>query len=143
MGFKLFSASMGILFWSNSRIFRLHRNFTISGEGLYDLTYNGHSWPLNSERSIACHTNCETGHPFIMVIIWGPVTLTPIAERLAVELSLPLLCMIKICRGLGSKTQFSAFGANALTHCATAAVASDQWRYNTRKKPSPHIKLKC
>ena len=49
----------------------------------------------------------------------GPVTLTPIAKRLAVELSLPLLTT-KVCRGWDSKIQPSACGANAITHCATA-----------------------
>ena len=44
-----------------------------------------HSWSLGSEGSFACHTYCDTGH------LQGPVTLTPTAERLAVELSLPVL----------------------------------------------------
>ena len=30
------------------------------------LTYTRHSWPLSSEGSSACHTYCDTGHPFIM-----------------------------------------------------------------------------
>ena len=47
----------------------------------------------------------------------GPVPLTPIAERLAVELSLPLFT-ISVCRGWDSNTQ----PPNALIHCATAAV---------------------
>ena len=51
----------------------------------------------------------------------GPVTLTPNAERLAVELSLPVLTT-RVCRGWDSNTQPSAFGANALTNCATAAA---------------------
>ena len=50
----------------------------------------------------------------------GPVKLTPIAERLAVELSLPVFTT-KVCRGWDSNTQPSACGANALTNCATAA----------------------
>ena len=33
-----------------------------------------------------CHTYCDTGHPFVIVIL-----LTPVAERLAVELLLPVL----------------------------------------------------
>ena len=45
----------------------------------------------------------------------GPVTLTPIAARLAV-LSLPVV------RLRSSNTQSSACAANALTHCATAAA---------------------
>ena len=50
-----------------------------------------------------------------------PVTLTPIAERLTVELSLPVIT---------TYTQPTAYGANALTHCATATapatVVNDQ-----------------
>ena len=42
----------------------------------------------------------------------GPMTLTPIAERLAVVLSLPVL-KIEVCRGWDSNTQPSACGANA------------------------------
>ena len=43
-----------------------------------------------------------------------PVTPTPIAELLAVELSLPAFTT-EICRGWDSNTQPSACGANALT----------------------------
>ena len=53
----------------------------------------------------------------------GPVTLTPIAERLAVELSLPVfynLGLVVYC-GWDLKTQTSACAANALSHCANAA----------------------
>ena len=39
----------------------------MTGEGLQILTYARHSWPLSSEGSLACHTYCDTGHPFIMV----------------------------------------------------------------------------
>ena len=53
----------------------------------------------------------------------GPVTLTPYAKRKAVGLSLPVL-MTEIGRGWDSNTQFSACGANARTHCATAAAAT-------------------
>ena len=75
-------------------IFRPTREFfthmetvIITGENLQILTYMyvRHSWPLNSEDSLACHTCCDMGHP---CIIWGLVPLTPIAERSAVELSL-------------------------------------------------------
>ena len=37
-------------------------------EGLHILSYARHSWPLNSGGSLACHTYCDTGRPFIMVI---------------------------------------------------------------------------
>ena len=50
---------------------------------------NGH-WVLSSEGSLACHTYCDTEHPFIIVVynLHGTVTLTLIAESLAVEPSL-------------------------------------------------------
>ena len=51
------------------------------------LTYARYLWPLSSEGSLACYTYCNTGHPFIIGYLRGPVTLTPIAERLAMELS--------------------------------------------------------
>ena len=38
---------------------------------------------------LTCHTYCDTGLPFYNGHLRGPVTLTPVAERLAVELSLP------------------------------------------------------
>ena len=41
---------------------------TIAGEGLQILNNARHSWPLSSEGSLACHTYCVTGYPFIMVI---------------------------------------------------------------------------
>ena len=51
----------------------------------------------------------------------GPVTLTPNAERLAVELSLHVLTTW-VCRCWDSNTQPSACGSNALTNCATIAA---------------------
>ena len=53
-----------------------------------------------------------------------PLTLTSVAESLAVELSLPIL-MIKFCRGRDSNTQPSAFEANAnrLRTCLTFSNA--------------------
>ena len=52
--------------------------------------------------------------------LWGPVTLTIIAERLEAELSLPVFTT-KICRGWDSNTQPSVFVhvANDLTHYAS------------------------
>ena len=46
----------------------MYEDVTITGEGLQILTYARHSWPLSSEDSLACHTFCDTGHPFMMVI---------------------------------------------------------------------------
>ena len=45
-------------------------NFAVSDST--SLTYAGHSWPLSSEGSLACHTFCDKGHPFIMVISEDP-----------------------------------------------------------------------
>ena len=59
------------LFWSfssYSRIFHSYGDVTITGEGLQALTSARHSWPLSSEDSLMCHTYCDTGYPFIMVI---------------------------------------------------------------------------
>ena len=81
------------------------------------LIYVRHSLPVSSEVSLACHMYCETynGH------LRGPVILTPIAERLAMELLLPVFTTW-VCRGWDSNTQPSACEANAVTHSAIAAV---------------------
>ena len=44
----------------------------MTGEVLQILTYARHSWPLNIEGFLACHTYGITGHPFIMVISEEP-----------------------------------------------------------------------
>ena len=49
------------------------------------------------------------------------MTLTPIAEPLAVELSRPIFTT-NVCRCWDSNTQPSASEAYALTHCATTSV---------------------
>ena len=54
------------------KIFHSCEDVTIAGEGLQLLTYARHSWPLSSEGSLACHTYCDTGHPFIIVISEDP-----------------------------------------------------------------------
>ena len=62
------------------------------------------------------------GHPFKMVmIIYEDPWHTPIAERLAVEMSIPV-SRTYVCRGWDSNTKPSACGANALTYCSTAPV---------------------
>ena len=45
---------------------------TIACEGLQILTYARRFWLLSSEGSLACHTYCNTRHPFIMVIFGDP-----------------------------------------------------------------------
>ena len=79
-----------VLFDNFSLIWRRHH----CGEGLGILTYARHSWPLSSEGSLACHTYCDTGHPFTCILVISEdlwYTHTPFADRLAVELSLPFL----------------------------------------------------
>ena len=61
-----------IFFSSHSRIFHSYGDVTITSEGLQILTYAWHSWPLRSEGSLTCHTYCDTGHSFIMVISEEP-----------------------------------------------------------------------
>ena len=80
-------------------------------------------WPLSSEGSLVCHTHCDTGHLFIMVISEDQWHSHPLLRVYcwAVELSLPVF-MTKVCCGWDSNTQPAAFGANALTHSTTAAV---------------------
>ena len=63
----------------------------------------------------------------------GPVTLIPIAECLAVELSLPVFTTW-VCRCWDSDTQPSACGSNTLTHCATATVTA-MYIYDSTKWP--------
>ena len=51
---------------------KIDGDVTVAVEGLQILTCALHSWPLSSEASLACHTFCDTGHPFIMVISKDP-----------------------------------------------------------------------
>ena len=41
-------------------------------KGCFSFYYARHLWPLSSEGSLACHTYCDTEHPFIMVISEDP-----------------------------------------------------------------------
>ena len=51
---------------SQSKCFYSYGEVTITGEGLQILTYARHLWPLSSEVFfLACHTYCDTWHPFI------------------------------------------------------------------------------
>ena len=60
----------------------------------------------------SAHTYYEQGRP---------VTLTPVAERLAAEMSLPVLTT-QVCRSSDSNAKPSACEANALTDCTIAAA---------------------
>ena len=78
--------------------------------------------------------------------LWGPVTLTPIALRLAVELSLPVFYDLGRLSLLGFEFEHqpSACGANALTHCATAAVYSCLYIYiDLLIFPYMYISISC
>ena len=59
-------------FSSHQKIFHSVGEVTFTGEGLQILTYARHWWPLSSEGCLACHTYCDTRHPFIMVISQDP-----------------------------------------------------------------------
>ena len=87
-----------LILWSlssHSRIFHSYVDITIAGEGLQILTYARLSWSLSSEGSLTCHTYCDTGLPFIMVISEDPWHSHRIAGRLAVLTT-------QVCRDLGS-----------------------------------------
>ena len=56
-----------ILFvFSHSKIFHSFRDVTFAVEGLQILTHARHLCSLSSEGSLAYHTYCDNGHPFIM-----------------------------------------------------------------------------
>ena len=59
-------------FPSHLRIFHSYGDITMTGNRLQSLIYTRQLWTLSSECSLACHTNCETGHLFIMVISEDP-----------------------------------------------------------------------
>ena len=64
--FWLFVCLLVWRFSSHSRIFHSFGDATIAGERMQILTCSRHLWPLSSEVSLACHTYCDTGHPFIL-----------------------------------------------------------------------------
>ena len=58
---------LGVGFSSNSRIFHSHGDITINGCKFLPMLVNyGHI--LSSDGSLACHTYCDTGHPFISML---------------------------------------------------------------------------
>ena len=96
-------------FSSHSRIFHSFGDSTIAVEGLQIFTYAQHWWPLSSEGSLACHTYCDTGQPFIMVISEDHLYLWPSiwhwsCHCLFLDLSRP-----------GIEPRFPTCEANALT----------------------------
>ena len=97
-------------FTSNSRIFHSFWDATITGEKLQILSNTRYSLPLSCEVSLTCHTYCVAGHPVIMII--SQTRDLPVAERLAVGLSLPVLTTY-VWSDQGSNT-YLPHGANAL-----------------------------
>ena len=80
-------------FSSHSRIFHSFGGVTITDEGVQILTYARHSWSLSSEGSLVCHTYCDTGRPFMMLVSdnkWHLLLLPTVA----VELSLPVTVLM-------------------------------------------------
>ena len=55
-------------FSSQSKTFHSLGEVHLTGERLQILTYARHSWPLSSEGFSVCHTYCDAGHTFILVI---------------------------------------------------------------------------
>ena len=76
-----------VFFCPTQECFTHMETLSMPVKDLQIFTHFWHSWPLSSESSLVCQTYCETGHPVILSSR-GSVTLTPIAKRLAVELSL-------------------------------------------------------
>ena len=103
---------------SHSRFFHSYGNVTITDEGLQILTY---ARQFFSVPHLLWHGAFVNNGRHLR----GLVTLTPIAERLTVELSLPVF-ITSVCRDWDSNTQPSACGSNALNHCAAAAVLNFQ-----------------
>ena len=98
---------------SHSRLFHSYEDATISVAGLQILTYTRHSWPLSIEGPLVCHTNCDTEHPF-KIVIFDYQDTSPVAERFAVELSLPSFTTFTVCCGWDSNTQPSKHSKQTL-----------------------------
>ena len=65
----------GFFVWGfpcHSRICHSYEDVTIAVEWLQNMTHTRYSWQLSSEGSLAWHTYCDWGHPFIMAISEDP-----------------------------------------------------------------------
>ena len=60
---------MNEVYRHSREFFHSYGDVTIAGEGLQILTYARHLCPLNIEGSLTCHTHCDTGLPFIIMVI--------------------------------------------------------------------------
>ena len=84
-----------------------------------------HSWPLSSEGSLACHTYCVTGPPFIMVISedpWHSTYYWAFGSGAVTTWS--------VAAGICTPNLLLA-GRTLYTHCTTALIAVHvrQWSY--------------
>ena len=53
------------------KMFNTYGDVIITSKGLPILIKARHLWPFSSEGSLTCHTYCDTGQPFKIVIILG------------------------------------------------------------------------
>ena len=91
---------------------------TMEGYKFWPMLYTYGHWAM---RVLWRATPTETRDVRLDGHLKGSVTLTPIAQRLSVELSLPVFTAY-VCRCWDSNTQPSACGMIAQTDCAIAAV---------------------
>ena len=89
-------------------------------------------WPLlwtqdhlTSGFFLGCHTYCNTGHPFVMIISLDPWHSHHLCQALAVEVLLPVLTTS--CPYRDSNTKPSACEANSLTDFA---ICHFQWTHS-------------
>ena len=90
-----------------------------------------HVWQLSSEGSLACHTYCGKGHPFIMVISDDPWHSHLMPSILAMELSLSVLTTW-VCRGWDSNAPtWQGERSNPLLHRGgPLELLNWRWIYN-------------
>ena len=103
-------------FSSHSRTFHLFGDVTTANFDLCSALMVIEKWGFFSVSHLLWH-----GASVYNCYLREPVTLTPIAESLAEELSQPVFTSY-VCRCWDSNSQPSSYGANALTHCATVAA---------------------
>ena len=61
-----------VFVWVLSSTSRIFHSFAVTYGSLQIFTWYVHVLPLSCEGSLACHTYCDTGHLFIMVISKDP-----------------------------------------------------------------------
>ena len=108
-------------FSSHLRIFHSYGDVTITGEGLQILTYAQHLWPFSSEGSLACHTYCDTAHPFIIVIFEDPCHSHLLPSIWQCSWHQLFLQLGYVAAGIWTPN-FCLWG-ESLTDCATAAAS--------------------